>query len=572
MDVNDIPVTPAPPEEPTTSVGDRQPEAPVSPPIRASLIKLSYDDASRTVEAVLIPSLEARPWNIHRLRALLRDEGLAELYATDAALEAVVQRANQAETGAYVIAERRDAATVWQVSDDKRMVYLTLHPACGGEKVSREQLQQELTDLAVPQDCWLQPELNEALEQGLANRKVVAKALLPEPGVDSVFESLIKPVLSVALQEDETGRVDMHQLHDFVVVEIGVPLMRRVPPTPGKAGINVVGEPLPAVAGKELFFDKDCVGAEADPDDPNVLRATIKGHPVILRQGVRVDPVLRVKNVDLSTGNIEFDGSVEVQGDVTSGFFVRATGDVVVRGMVEKAVVMAGKDLLINGGVLGENRGREPGGQMNLATRLRAGQNFSAKYINLAKVTAGVDLTVREYALQSQLAAGRDLRLGQPTGKGALIGGFAKAGRVLVANILGSEASVAGEVVVGRLPCKRKLRASLREEMAACDANMKKLNEALRTLIQGAHTPASEEKVTRIRRAQRILQKRLGRLKTLEERISARLEAASGAKVEVKRKIYANVSICIDGVGWICHGDHGPGQLIRMGTEIVNRL
>ncbi len=572
MDVNEIPATPTPPTEPATSAGDRQPEAPVSPPVRASLIKLSYDETSRQVEAVLIPSPEARSWNVHRLRALLRDEGLGELYATDAALEAVVQRANHAEAGAYVIAERRDAASVWQISDDKRVVYLTLHPAWGGAMVTREQLLQELADLNVPQSCWLQPKLDEALEKALADRKVVAKAILPEPGTDSSFESLIKSVLTVDLQEDETGKVDMHQLHDFVVVEIGAPLMRRVPPTPGKAGINVVGELLPAVAGKELFFDKDCTGAEPDPDDPNVLRAAIKGHPVILRQGVRVDPALRVKNVDLSTGNIAFDGSVEVQGNVTSGFSVRATGDVVVRGMVEKAVVIAGKDLFINGGVLGENRGWQADGQMNLATRLRAGQNFSAKYINLAKVTAGVDLMVREYALQSQLAAGRDLRLGQPTGKGTLIGGFSKAGRMVVANVLGSEASVVGEVVVGRLPSKRKLRASLREEMAACDANMKKLNEALRALIQGAHTPASEEKVNRIRRAQRVLQKRHARLKSLEERISARLEVASEARVEVKRRIHANVSICIDGVGWICHGEHGPGRLMRMGSEIVNRL
>lgn len=570
MDVNEFPVTPSPSQEQASSVGDPHPEAPVSLPVRASLIKLSYDESTRLVEAQLVPSHEARPCNIHQLRAMLRDQGLGDLYTADASLEAVVQRANHAEAGVYVVAERRDAAVEWQVSDDKRAVYLTLHKAWGGATVSRERLLQELTDLSVPTRCISYSALDEVLSQGQADRRLIAKAVLPEPGRDSIFESLIKAVRQVAMQEDKTGRVDMHQLHDFVVVEIGEPLMRRIPPTPGTAGVDVVGEPLPAVPGKEVPFDKDCSGAEPDPQDANVLRAAIKGHPVILRQGVRVDPALRVKNVDLTTGNIDFDGSVEVQGNISSGFTLRATGDVVVRGMVEKAVVTAGRDLLINGGVLGENLGRDPEGQLNLVTRLRAGQNFSAKYINLAKVTAGVDLVVREYALQSQLVAGRDLRLGQPTGKGSLIGGHAKAGRAVIANILGSEASVAGEVMVGRLPCKRKLLASLREELTLCEFNIRKLNEALRALIQGPHTKASEDKVNRIRRAQLSLQKRHRRLKALVDRISARLDAASEARVEVKRKLYANVSICIDGVCLIYHGDHGPSHLVRMGTEIIS--
>src|SRR5690606_18594183 len=132
-----------------------------------------------------------------------------------------------------------------------------------------------------------------------------------------------------------------------------------------------------------------------------------------------------------------------------SGFVLNATGDIVVRGMVEKAIVSAGKDLTINGGVVGEDQGQDAQGRLRLRTHLRAGQNLSAKFINLADVSAAVDISVREYALQSHLNAGRDLLLGQPSGKGILIGGSAKAIRAVVANVLGSEANVAGEVVVG---------------------------------------------------------------------------------------------------------------------------
>src|SRR5690606_22320245 len=125
-----------------------------------------------------------------------------------------------------------------------------------------------------------------------------------------------------------------------------------------------------------------------------------------ISQGVRVDPTLRVENVDLNTGNIDFDGSLEVSGDVTSGFVVQATGDIFIRGTVEKARVEARKNLVVTGGVIGEDLGRDDDNNLILRTHLKAGGTLSAKFVSLAELAAGEDIQVREYVMQSHLRAG----------------------------------------------------------------------------------------------------------------------------------------------------------------------
>lgn len=537
---------------------------------RACAIELSFDSESSLVWAHLTPSREAQPVSVASLRAQLEASGFGAYHTPEATLESVVQKANNRQPGDFVVAERRDARPEWQVSDDREAVYLTLHRAWGGRPVTRDYLLEELAQLGVPERCILAIPFEEVLSMGQTEHQIIARAIPPQNGENTRFEALVEGDRDLSPVEDDKGRVDMHQLHDFVVVDPGTPLMRRIPATQGEAGVNVLGEPLEPRPGKELPYGKDCEGTVPDARDPDVLCASIKGHPVTLRQGVRVDPVLKVKNVDLSTGDIDFDGSLEVAGDVTSGFVVSATGDVIVRGMVEKAEVYAGKNLIISGGVMGEDAGQDEQGQLKLRTRLRAGDNLSAKFINLAEASAGGDLEVREYALQSHLSAGRDLMLGQPSGKGSLIGGWARASRALVANVLGSEASVATEVIVGKAPRKRKLLGRLRQEKELCEHNWSKLNEALAALEQqGASAP--ETKLARIRTTLESQRRRRGRLQALIERVTSRQRAGADCRVQVKRQLYANVSVTIDGVRHTYHQDQGPRHLVRSGAELINR-
>lgn len=83
----------------------------------------------------------------------------------------------------------------------------------------------------------------------------------------------------------------------------GMPLMRRIPPTPGKNGRNVRGQVLEHIPGKDVFFTHNLPGTCLAPNDQNLLVAAVSGQTVFVANGVMVDPVLNVKSVDLRIGH-----------------------------------------------------------------------------------------------------------------------------------------------------------------------------------------------------------------------------------------------------------------------------
>ena len=115
----------------------------------------------------------------------------------------------------------------------------------------------------------------------------------------------------------------------------------------------MLGEIVPAKPGTDTEFNKDIEGALIDPENENQLLAEIRGHPLISKNAVKVDTSLVLDNVNLKTGNIDFEGSVLVRGEVLAGFQVIATRDVIVKGIVENAKIVAGRDIIISGGVIG---------------------------------------------------------------------------------------------------------------------------------------------------------------------------------------------------------------------------
>ena len=72
------------------------------------------------------------------------------------------------------------------------------------------------------------------------------------------------------------------------------------------------------------------------------LTCDISGHVILENDKIFVSNVLELVNVDNSTGDIDYEGDVVVNGNVLAGFTVKATGDITVSGIVEGATVIAG--------------------------------------------------------------------------------------------------------------------------------------------------------------------------------------------------------------------------------------
>lgn len=78
------------------------------------------------------------------------------------------------------------------------------------------------------------------------------------------------------------------------------------------------------------------------------------GHASLVGGKVFVSDVYEVPaDVDNSTGNIEYSGSVTVRGNVKGGFRISAKGDIVVEGIVEDAELYAGGQIIVKRGIHG---------------------------------------------------------------------------------------------------------------------------------------------------------------------------------------------------------------------------
>ena len=75
--------------------------------------------------------------------------------------------------------------------------------------------------------------------------------------------------------------------------------------------------------------------------DPNLLQAVAKGQPVLVAHGVMVEPVLRLVEVNMATGNIHFDGTVQVDGEVLHDLLVQASGIIAQARVTAKGAISA---------------------------------------------------------------------------------------------------------------------------------------------------------------------------------------------------------------------------------------
>ncbi|NQZ80815.1 MAG: DUF342 domain-containing protein [Colwellia sp.] len=169
-----------------------------------------------------------------------------------------------------------------------------------------------------------------------------------------------------------------------------------------------------------------------------VIIADMDGMPKHQPNSISVSDVFSIKNVDISTGNINFDGSVIIEGNVCVAMKVIASNDVIVTGYVESAAIKANGDIYIAQSVIGHQVEDEFDGFGNTTT-LIAGGNINAKFIQYSNLRAKGDISVEQYIAQSQITLHGNLRIGrEDKADGKLFSCYIQAGKSLQTGVLGS--------------------------------------------------------------------------------------------------------------------------------------
>ena len=268
---------------------------------------------------------------------------------------------------------------------------------------------------------------------------LIASGLNYVPGKDAYHEyhfDTQKKVPKPKVMED--GTVDFRSLNLIEMAKKGMPLVSVVPEIMGTDGLNVLSEIIPCpkpkpatalVATKNTYLS----------DDQQHLYASTAGQIIFDGRKVVINPVYEVAgDVNNSTGNINFVGSVVVKGNVVAGFSVIAEGDIDISGVVESSFIKAKGNVLISRGVQGAEK-----------AEIVAEGDVSLKFAESCTIKAGRNINA-EAILHSKVTCGNNLDLQGKTGY--LVGGEINVRGKIIAKTIGSAMGTATNIQVGLDP------------------------------------------------------------------------------------------------------------------------
>ncbi|MGL5360498.1 MAG: DUF342 domain-containing protein, partial [Shewanella sp.] len=311
------------------------------------------------------------------------------------------------------------------ISQDNMQASLSLTAPWGGKAIDLPQI---LVHLKQHKVCMGLSKLN--IERLLAQQHTlkggercqgdIAQGKSPCHGTNARLERKVVLARERLLQPQarEDGSVDMRNLGALIVVKPKDLLMVKHPATAGSPGYNVKGEVLKQKPGKDLLLQPGS-GTMLDPKDPNRLIATVAGQPVEIRSGMKVDDVLQLKDVDISTGHISFKGSILISGDVHEGMMVKSGGDITVMGFVDSATLEAQGDITVSKGIIGRQLNAN-----DYSTRIEAQGQISAQFVQYSQLEAKGDILVTKQLLHSRVLTAGSLNVSDASGqRGDLVGG-----------------------------------------------------------------------------------------------------------------------------------------------------
>lgn len=433
-------------------------------------------------------------------------------------------------------------AIVVAIAADGLSARLSFAAAEAGPPVTRDDLLVALAAAGVVQGI-LDAALDAAVAAGRADALLVAVGRPAVDGCDASFQLLIPDAKSRTPKLDEHGAADFRELGIFFSVRPGTALMRRAPATAGVAGFDVLGHALPPVPGRDTPFAPMLAGAAVDAREPTLLVASITGQPVVVTHGVVVEPTLTLAAVDMSTGHIEFEGSVNVLGDVKAGMKIRAAGDVTVGGVVEAAEIRADGDITIKGGIIGHGEWSEAVAAHVDTARIVSGGSVHTRFAENAWIQAAGCIFVLEASRQCLISAINKVLVGPADGsKGQIIGGRTQATLLVQTAVLGSAAGVRTQVEVGVNPALlhklEVLRARL-QQLAKEQADVTRLLDYARAQPQRIG-PELRQKAERTAAS---LAQDIAEANAAQDVFNTQLELADGAACIVGQKVYGGSKV-----------------------------
>lgn len=379
----------------------------------------------------------------------------------------------------------------FKIAFSKDHMQLHLYPLIGVTDGGLTNLE-EILDACARENVKLEIDeaaINAQIRSEYPVETIIAKGKRPRDGRDGSISFTVdvsaKPQF---IAEPKNGeKIDYRSAMQVTLVAPGDVLAEITPPTPGEQGFDVHGRVLEPAPGAPARIH---LGEGVEEVDGKAV-ATVAGTPSYYDDELLIKRNYVLQgDVDLSTGNIAFPGTVIIHGNVTDGFEVSSDENVVVNGIVDGAKIRAKGYVKCAGGIQGKGK-----------AEVIAGTFVSAMYVESASIVAETDVMVTKDVLHSRISCLGTLKLG-----GSLIGGETIAFKGVECSYLGSEMGVRTPVNIRKHYRQEKAKEQVEAVLQEANAILERVKQwANLTVLDGS---GAEKLLQDQKNIQGLIQKR----------------------------------------------------------------
>lgn len=431
----------------------------------------------------------------------------------------------------------RDSETgaVIRFSDDLMEAYVTLPE---GSSLDKKAVFDMLEDNDIKYGV-IDKSVELLAEKGAAAGEVLAaKGDTLEKGSDGYYEMKWRKYEPPTPYERNDGTMDFATV-DFVDrVKIGQPVAIYIPAVKGRDGRTVTGMVIEEKSGKDL---PKLTGPDLAVRPDGVTYVAKKDGYVIFDEDkfkIDIQDVLVIDgNINRLYGNVFYDGTVRINGNVGEGTIISAKGDVIVQGFIQSSYISAGNKIVAIGGINANDSGY-----------ICAQGGVYAEYIENSNIYAGEEVQAN-YIINSNVSAGTEIIV--KGSKGVVCGGTLSAGYKISVQTLGNRSFVKTTVIVGR-------NASMNERLNSAKSFKAEVERDINTLKKGEeylrHTVpvdqlSNHEMYIKLGIAVQMKEQSLKRVNGDIAEIESWIKNTERAMINVYGTAYPNSEIQINAVG-----------------------
>lgn len=366
------------------------------------------------------------------------------------------------------------------------------------------------------------------------SRQRIAQWKPAEDGVDGTIKYVYVLEQELKPKEDEKGFVDYRDLGLVHNIEAGQTIANITLPTEGQPGTDVMGR---TVNQKKGVAAKVSMGENVGlSGDGTVMLALASGNLKNNGGKYLVETVINIRgDVDMTTGNIDFIGDVNIHGEVMEGFvLISRKGNITVNGNCTSATLEAQGNITIKKGCLNST--------------LTAKGDVKVDFVESSKIHCEGNVT-GDIFLTSEVYCGGSLNA-QGT-KGRLMGGKYTSLGNIQAGAIGSKNYAATFVTIGGNAVMMEEKAECQKKIGECDMLITRYTQAIDFLNQKKHNGVhigedKEELLTGAVKSRIVMKKERSAMEKRVNEIDEYLKNRQNLTITCKRHLYPGVKITLN--------------------------